>query len=87
MQKRTQSTSAMTDSVFRCEIDFSHGLVEFWKIEEWIISEASMAAWGSEDFALDRSFGGEETDAVTRECEYATIAGVTMVGGNVSQPR
>ncbi len=75
----------MTDLVLRCEIDLCHGLSERGEIEQRIISEASAATRLREDFSLDGTFGGVDTDAVAREGEHTAVLGMTLADRNCGE--
>lgn len=54
-----------------------HGLIELGNEEQWVVAEASSAAWLGEDAAFDGTLGSEKDLAVASEGEDAAITGVS----------
>jgi hypothetical protein len=75
-----EGAAAVAEGELGLEIDFGHGAVEFWQIEEGVVAEASGASRGVEDRALDGSIGHVGWLAVAGSDKYAVVAGSALRG-------
>src|ERR1700722_289009 len=70
----------MAEGELGLEIDFGHGAVKVWQIEERVIAETAGAARGAEDHAIDGAIGHVCWLAVTGSDQYAVIASSALLG-------
>ena len=85
MEECGEGSAAVAEREFGADVEFSHGLVLFGEIEEWVVAEALGAAWGGEDLAFDGAMTDGEDLAVAGGGEDAVIAGRAFGEGDASE--
>src|SRR5271156_1392059 len=84
-RKGTQRLAAMTEPMFRSQIDLSHGFVQGREIKERIVAEATIPLRCSQDFPFNLTFGGEQTRPIPSSSQNAPVATAAPTPWNALQ--
>lgn len=75
----------MAEGQLRFEIDLGHGALKFWKVKQWIVSEAAGASRRGQNDAFDRTVACVLDSAVSSCNEHAVVSSVALVWRQISE--